>query len=366
MQQTRPIKKKYINADNGDFTKLMNAIKTNDINKFKKLIKLGADINSLNKNQKTLISKILSPTMIKNKNNHDFFDILIKNNVSLKRIGNEQNLLSLAMRIHHIDPHYFHKLLKNNININDCGVYMERNKQIIFDPPIFEAIRRSNPYCINMLLLKEELDIEIENKHGEVLLNFLIKNYSINKNQENLPVIFKKLINDGYDPNARGHLGEQTLHCLAEYYFQTDLFEFLFNSNNYIDINSKTMFGDTALKIAAKHGNINAVKFLIEKKADLNIPSLSGKTAILEAATGRNNLNIFKILLKNNADLKITDNNQNNILHYITKHKKCINKIPYNYYINKISNLHPEFLYMKNKYNDTPLQIMKRKENTII
>jgi ankyrin repeat protein len=69
--------------------------------------------------------------------------------------------------------------------------------------------------------------------------------------------------------------------------------------NEGIDINVSTVFGNTPLMLACEHEQLELVKFLIERGAELNKENSSGENAVYISATGR--CDILELLLKNGA-----------------------------------------------------------------
>ena len=62
----------------------------------------------------------------------------------------------------------------------------------------------------------------------------------------------------------------------------------------------------TALMDAAQIGEVKITKVLLEHKADPNIQSKDGQTALI-LAVGRQDVEIIEMLLKNNSDCNLKD-----------------------------------------------------------
>src|SRR6266404_4377663 len=72
------------------------------------------------------------------------------------------------------------------------------------------------------------------------------------------------------------------------------------------DVNAKDNDGETALMIAASQSNPGILTELIEAGADINAQNNSGRTALMAAAF-RANIEEIKLLLAKGADLKLKD-----------------------------------------------------------
>ena len=309
-----------------DFDYFMSSFLNNDIDEFRYLINQGMNLNCLNEDGESLISRIMHYKETKKR--RKFFNLLLKNNVSLKQIGIEENLLNIS--INRNEYYYIKKLLEYNININVSGKYKFANwdDESRSDPaPIFTSIKNFNEPVIN-LLLKNNVDLDIETENGDTILNYLVKRYFLYRKNKKLLPIFKKLIKHGANPDVIGKKGCRTIHILAERKNTMNFFEILYKNNCKININAKNSFGKTALMLAIENDNFEISEFLIKKGANLFITN----------CCGNNTLHII-------AD-KINKTNK-------TKHKKLFKKI---------SKSHPELLNVKNSNNKTPYNML----NTII
>jgi ankyrin repeat protein len=96
----------------------------------------------------------------------------------------------------------------------------------------------------------------------------------------------------------------------------------IFLLENRISINSKTndLIEETPLHIAVEYSNIEAIKLLCEKKADINSFTLSRMTP-LHVAIFTKNIPIIKLLLQNGANPNIKDNINRTPLDYAKKIK---------------------------------------------
>ena len=343
--------------DSTDHKKLMKAFIKDDIKGFTDLAKSDIDINSLNKWGETVISYIIKVHYTFS-TTREFFNILLKNGASLKQIGLEEGLLSIVIN-NHQETYYLEELLKNNININDFGIWREvpEDENNFYNSAILTAIENCNNNFIN-LLLKYKPDLDIETHKGETILNHLITCYCEKGKHKELFPIFKKLLKYGADPDVIGCLGLRAIHHLALANCDISLFKILIKYN--IDINAKNLHGDTALKITARHNKHELSRFLIKNGADMEITDLDGDSIIMLSVICRK-FETFELLYNSGANLTRIGANNNNILHLLAESSKTChldtNDIKFNQYYKKISKLHPQLLDMKNTNGQTPFDI---------
>lgn len=106
----------------------------------------------------------------------------------------------------------------------------------------------------------------------------------------------KSLLQRGLDPNLIEEVRGDSGLILALRENSMKVFDVLVQARN-INLDAKSLLGDTALMIAAYKGNLAAVKVLIGKGAQINQP---GWTALHYAASVGNN-EIVQLLLDNAA-----------------------------------------------------------------
>jgi len=76
-----------------------------------------------------------------------------------------------------------------------------------------------------------------------------------------------------------------------------------------VNINAKNDANATALLIAAYRTNFEAVKYLVEHGADVNITNKNGNTPIGIVGWKTGNLEIMNYLIEHGADINLTNNN---------------------------------------------------------
>jgi ankyrin repeat protein len=103
------------------------------------------------------------------------------------------------------------------------------------------------------------------------------------------------------DPALLGTLnndGETPLHEAAKY-GQLDVLRFLVEHK--ADVNARQYDGATPLHFAAGFGELETVKFLLDNGAEVDVKEVSGMTPIMAAQT-RNHREIIDVLTKAGAD----------------------------------------------------------------
>ena len=96
-----------------------------------------------------------------------------------------------------------------------------------------------------------------------------------------------------------------------------DRFEQMFQSGDF-DFKTYGYRGVTVLHYAVFMNDLERVKLLIEKGADVNIQNGDGNTAIFYAALN-SNLEIVQYLIENGADITITNKSRKDFIHYAAR-----------------------------------------------
>jgi len=81
------------------------------------------------------------------------------------------------------------------------------------------------------------------------------------------------------------------------------------------DVNARDILGDTPLTFPAFDGYTEVVKALVDKGADVNARNRLGATA-LQFASGKGHTDVVELLIDKNADVNIKDNEGNSALRY--------------------------------------------------
>jgi ankyrin repeat protein len=123
-------------------------------------------------------------------------------------------------------------------------------------------------------------------------------------NTKAVRMLFKK----GAAVNETGYKREPAWMWAVERGSNIETLKFFFEIDKNIDVNTRIAANTTALMIAARNGRADAVRFLIERGADLNVRQvLFDNTALMFAVLG-NYKDIVALLVNKGADLSIKNN----------------------------------------------------------
>lgn len=151
--------------------------------------------------------------------------------------------------------------------------------------------------------------------------------------ENNVELLREILSSDKCDPFQRGALGETALH-VAALYDNLEAAEILLIEAPYLlnlPMTSEIYQGQTALHIATVNQNMNFIKMLIQRGADVSSPRVTGSfftqkphslfyfgEHILSFAASVGNTEIVKLLVENGANLHAQDCWGNTALHILT------------------------------------------------
>ena len=359
----------FIRTDSHDSHSLISAYNNQDIVLFKKLIADGCNINCLTKTGDSLINLvIMNSNVIDSSLNKEFFDELLRNDVHLGRTCGNYSVLNLAIR-EQDDIYYMSELLKKNVPVDlvyerivpldPVNIAKKSKNNItsrrIYDVhPIIHTIATSNNEKIK-LLLDYNPDLTVTSKTGATVMDSYI---SFVMDDENLELL-KMLIKKGANLHQKGSKEHTLLHQIAQFSYSESLYDF-FIENNF-DINSRSKSGYTPLMTAASRDNTLGMKILIDRGADINMQNVHGRTASMLALNKVfYRINVLDFLIRSNADLSIVDNNGNNTIHYMVEK---LNNKELNARIDCFIN-NKKLLLIKNSRGETPLDLLKQKENS--
>ncbi|XP_044729552.1 serine/threonine-protein phosphatase 6 regulatory ankyrin repeat subunit A-like [Chrysoperla carnea] len=132
---------------------------------------------------------------------------------------------------------------------------------------------------------------------------------------------FKKYLRKGADIKARSNMLWTTLHFAAK---GPSLEAIKYIINQKFDVNLKDLNGQSPLHIAAAHGRKNTVEFFLTETG-ICVDDLDKKHRTpLHIAAEHNNKEVVEILLKNNASTNTKDKRGLSPLHYAIKHNHII------------------------------------------
>ena len=329
---------------------LIQSYYDNDIDKFRKLIKSGANVNCVNNTGCSLIELVITHDCLSE--SCEFFDVLMENKVYLCKIGDAQNLLYLAMM--HKRRDYFNKMLDSGIDINWYKPLSYNG--LSYNPIIFDAVSFGKDYYIN-LLLDKGVDISGTTNFGDPILVHHITCCKTKFTKKIGSELLLRFIDSGADLNERGYNDMSPMHCTI-FNGLNHLLEILLDNSVGLELNIRDSKGNTALIYATIHNNPCAVKMLIDKGAILNISNVHNETSLI-LSVKNNKFEIFNLLLENSSCISSVDKNGCNILHYMIEYDKWIWKDEeiQKYYV-KIIEKYPDLMFVKNKKGETPMDLL--------
>lgn len=130
----------------------------------------------------------------------------------------------------------------------------------------------------------------------------------------------KKYIKDGADLNDANESGESVLALSMRYHCDEDLVMLLVDSGAQIDDFDEE--GVSIFDIAITYDNMLMVKYLIEKKVDVNFTQRRSKFTPLMAAACYGRVEIAKVLIANGADTNATDSKGISVVDFARKMNK--------------------------------------------
>ncbi|KAF2654338.1 ankyrin [Lophiostoma macrostomum CBS 122681] len=143
--------------------------------------------------------------------------------------------------------------------------------------PLHLAVWNNQLVCMKMLL-SEDIDINARDDRKQTALHraVLVEYNSVES--------CKPLLKKGFDKFAYDKEGRTAFHCACVHYKDTDVLQLLIN--NGMPVDTLTRGGDqipsgmSALSVACKHGQIEAVNLLLDYKADVSRKDDCGRNAL--------------------------------------------------------------------------------------
>ena len=316
---------------------LVSAYLNQNLPEFLKLIDEGANINCLDRFGTSLISLVTTTTTTISYH-RKYFDALIENDVHLGQIGNECNLLSIA--IDQPDIYYLETLLKKDVDINYYKKIIENHENIHLSYPlIFQSIAQSD-YTRIKLILDKNPNLKLTNASCETILT----HFSIYQNRSAFNdcglEIYRRLISDGADIHQKDAQGNDAFIAAVKYGLPLDFLNIL--EENKADFNTINIHGLNPLITAIINRNDTAFSFLIEKEIDFNHQSPDGYSALIYCAASNLKEKINKLIEKG-ADMSLKTNLGDNIMHTLAK----------NGYINEYKELTKEYKHLMSEKNNS-------------
>ena len=335
-------------------TALMRAAKSNNFNSVKLLLITGANINATNAANKTAINFATQPDVVQllidRGADYSIIDAvkigsINKVNDFIKINGidvNDKNLLATAIYYNHID--IVKLLIDQGLLINliplaakyknieivkllinkgmDVNEPYQRTKSTITTALIEAAMVNGNIDVVKVLidtgadinavesyLNKTALLMAIEYSDNETIELLIKYKADINHidNEGNAPIDIATRLNKTDIVNLLIKNGAPNDLTRAIKYGVTDQVEYLLSKSKNIDALDSN--GDTALALAIKENNVNLVKMIINKGANINIISFinnySDEYSPLMIASKNGNKEIVNLLIKNGANVNL-------------------------------------------------------------
>lgn len=316
-------------VDNRGCNVLMYSMLNPNINIAKRLIDLGADV------------QVKTPA-----ENENLLMIALKNGANLEKV---EYLLSLGIDINENGKRGFPAIYYSasyNTDIEVLDYLIKKGADVNFTPefnPKFNlligAAVNKNPDIIKYLISKG-LDINARdntsctpllvaatNSNLEVFYtlvqmgadikavdhdnnNVLLMASAYNENYQIIPLLLQM----GFSLDYRNDLGENAL-IAATKNRNPEIFQVLMlNSGAYSNkeiakkyLNSADIYGNTLLMHAIKNNNVEIIKYLIDKGADVNEKDRYNKTVLIHAVSNITDLNIIELLINAGANVNAED-----------------------------------------------------------
>ena len=312
------------------------------IDVLRKIISYGADVNAVNKSNETALMKACK------KGDMDVINVLLN-------AGTDPNINDVNgdTWLHHISGGDCSKqVLLAIINyVEDAKAKRKSNKAELISHgaevnakntnnviALMLACHKGNINAINILLIAEA-DPNIFNANGgtwlhhaaagdyskEVLLHSIIKHVAAvsvknTSNETTLMTAFLKengndinvLINAGVDPNIVDASGHTWLHASTDGDCGKEVLQAIMSHG--VDVNAKTKDSKTALMLACRKGNIDAINILLNAGADPNIIDASGHTCLHHAVAGVCSKEVLLTIINYGADVNMKSKNNTTAL----------------------------------------------------
>jgi len=239
------------------------------------------------------------PNSIKDSNSK--MDITIKEINRFKRKQNEENYQS--DEVNNFSENSAYKLKKDNNN-------HKKQKTINYNN-LIDQCRNGNEYDIKKLI-KKGADVNMKDENGDTPLT--ISCYIEYKNSLS---IIKYLIKKGADINLPNDSIDSPLICACYGKNHYSVIEYLVE--NKANINFKNEEGNTPLIISCQNGEIDVIKYLVNKGADIFVRNKHNQSALFMAKNKRDIVDYLKELKKDGDTLltyacKIEDEKEVEIL----------------------------------------------------
>lgn len=285
-------------------SQLYKAAETGDLEKAKKAISKGVDVNM--KKDLGKYDKGITPLMMAaEKGNLDIVKLLVESGADVDA-KNEDGETALMMAAHSykgsLDIVKFFVDNGADINVKD-----QDEETVLHE--VAHSFSSENIH-IAKYFIENGLDVNANAKYSETPLMKAASSGYLN--------MVKFLIENGANVNAKNSLDDTPLMKAAEYGNHIDVAKFLVE--NGADVNAKRYSGETVLMRNVEWGTANMAKLLIENGADVHVKNKEGKTALMIAKEkGKTDIvklftddyeNLFKTISITNVEFSNTNNDK--------------------------------------------------------
>ena len=325
-------------VDNRGCNVLMYSMLNPNINIAKRLIELGADVHSRTPNENENILMIA----LKNGANLEKVEYLLSLGIDINEKSNYGSPAIGYAASHNPYVEVLDFLIKKGADINFVPDYAPKSNLLIAaaenknveiikyligkgleinarsrtgNTPLLEAA--SNPNLdVFYYLLQLRADINAVDYNNN---NALLLASAYNENYQIIPL----LLHMGFSLDYRNDLGENALITATKNRNPEIFQDLMLNSGAYSNkeiakkyINSADIYGNTLLMHAIKNNNVEIIKYLIDKGADVNAKDYKNNTVLIQAVSQISDPNIIELLINAGADVKAEDNNGFDCLGY--------------------------------------------------
>ena len=242
---------------------LFKAVKNNDIEKVKKLVEYGTDINDKNYKDETALFIALEKGYL------EIVKHLVEHGADVNAECYDETALMIASEKGYLEIVKY-LVEEKGMDINHA------------DDKGWTALTCSitgKSFGIFKYLVEHGANINVKDKYGKTVLDlaFSLEVHTYRQLKEYLEIV-KYLLDKDVDINVENEFRLNDLIVKASGWGDLELVKCLLDKG--VDINSKDSGSDTALMRACYYGKLEVVKYLIKNGADVNIKNDNGKTAL--------------------------------------------------------------------------------------
>jgi ankyrin repeat protein len=275
-----------------NYTPLMDAVRSNNLETVKFLLEKGADVNLKNKNNKTAL--LFSW-------NEDIIKLLLEHGADVNA-KNQYGITFLYSAVYNGQDKFTDLAIKYGANPNVLSCYGESI--------LFNAVKLKDTKILESLLSIKGIDVNIKNKDEdrETALLCAVKQYKIEH--------VKLLLDAGANPNTLTSRKMPVLIYAIQYpqhvCDKEKVVKLLLEAGADINIRNKDDFypdeiNDTPLITSVRKYSLNITNLLLKNKANVNLKNKFGNTA-LWYAVDKDSKKFAESLIKAGANLNIKNN----------------------------------------------------------